>query len=162
MNRIFPMNAWLKGGLKIAVMAVLLLPAFAALPKPAHAMCASPTEAGNWVNVDPNARGITQIQLQFVCQDQVLNGQLYPPGPPWYVHVFGACYPTDCDWGTVGAQKLDAGWIYAFYDPGFAKNYVYAKTWPQYPGYLYVWAWTTFTDGSGRADYADSGWFQRQ
>lgn len=57
-----------------------------------------------------------------MCQDQIDNGQPYPPGPPWYMRIFGKCHPTDCDWGQVGAQRLSTGHIYATYDQGFARE----------------------------------------
>jgi hypothetical protein len=129
--------------------------------KPAHALCATPPEQGNWVNANPNTNSQTRIQLRFVCQDQILNGQPYPPGPPWYVRVFGKCHPTDCDWGEVGAQKLNSGQIYAYYNQGFAKRHVYAKMSQSYPGQLWVYTWTDFTDPN-RADYETQNWFKRQ
>lgn len=127
----------------------------------ASALCATPTEQGNWVNTDPNTRSLARIQLRFVCQDQILNGQPYPPGPPWYVHVYGKCHPTDCDWGEVGAKKLSTGQIYAVYDQGFAKRYVYAKMSQYRPGQLWVYTRTDFTDPN-RPDYEAQNWFTRQ
>ena len=84
----------------------------------AHAQCIEQPEQGKWTNTDPNTRSLTRIDLRFTCQDQVHNGQPYPPGPPWHVHVFGKCHPTDCDWGEVGAQRLTAGHTFAVYDQG--------------------------------------------
>src|SRR3712207_1722848 len=130
-------------------------------PQPAQALCSTPQEQGNWVNANPNTNSLTRIQLRFVCQDQVLNGQPYPPGPPWYVHVFGKCHPTDCDWGEVGATKLSSGHIYAVYDQGFAKRYVYAKMSQYRPGQLWVHTRTDFVDPN-RPDYEMQNWFERQ
>ena len=127
----------------------------------ARASCVAQPEDGRWVNTDPATRSITRIHLRFVCQDQVLNGQLYPPGPPWYVHLWGKCHPTDCDWGEVGAQRIPAGHIYAFYDQGFAKRYVYAKMSAYRPGQLWLYIWTDFTDPA-RPDYASNNWFRRE
>jgi len=127
----------------------------------ADALCVQPPEEGNWVNTDPNTRGITRIQLRFVCQDQILNGEPYPPGPPWYVHLYGKCHPTDCDWGEVGAHRIGTDQIYAFYNQGFAKRYVYAKMSQYRPGQLWVWIWTDFTDPN-RPDYGMHNWFSRQ
>lgn len=125
------------------------------------ALCLQPQEEGNWQNTDSNTRSLTQMRLRFVCQDQILNGEPYPPGPPWYVHVFGKCHPTDCDWGEVGAQELGTGHMYAFYDQGFAKRYVYAKMSQYRPGQLWVYTWTDFTDPN-RPDYGIHNWFTRQ
>jgi len=126
----------------------------------ANALCLLPQEEGKWVNTDSNTRSLTRIELRFVCQDQVLNGQPYPPGPPWYVHVWGKCVPTDCDWGEVGAQQLGSGHIFAFYDQGFAKRFVFARMSQFRPGQLWVWTWTDFTS-AGRADYGVHNWFRR-
>ncbi len=150
-------------GMLLARLLVLILVfgALALFQRPAYALCIQPPEEGNWRNADSNTRSLTRIQLRFVCQDQILNGQLYPPGPPWYVHIFGKCHPTDCDWGEVGAQQLTTDHIYAVYDQGFAKRYVYAKMSQYRPGQLWVYTWTDFTDPN-RPDYAVHNWFVRQ
>lgn len=126
----------------------------------ARAQCILPPEQGNWHNADPNTNSLTRIQLRFVCQDQILNGEPYPPGPPWYVHLWGKCHPSDCDWGEVGARRLDSGHIFAFYDQGFAKRYVWAKMSMYHPGQLWVYTWTDFVDPS-RADYGVHNWYIR-
>jgi hypothetical protein len=136
----------------------MLLIFLAAAQSSAYALCVQPEEEGSWRNADPNTNSITRIQLRFVCQDQILNGQLYPPGPPWYVSLFGKCHPTDCVWGEVGAQRLNSGHIYAYYNQGFAKRYVYAKMSAYRPGQLWVYIWTDFTDPA-RADYGVHNWF---
>ena len=127
---------------------------------PAGALCITQPEDGNWTNTDPNTRSLTRVQLRFVCQDQILNGEPYPPGPPWHTHVFGKCSPTDCDWGEVGAQKLSSGHVYAFYDQGFAKRHVWAKMSQFRPGQLWVYTYTDFTDPN-RPDYDVHNWFRR-
>ena len=130
-------------------------------PQLVEALCIQPEEEGSWVNTDPDTRSLTRIQLRFVCQDQILNGEPYPPGPPWYVHVYGKCHPSDCDWGEVGASRLGGGHIYAFYNQGFARRYVYAKMSAYRPGQLWVYTWTDFTD-PGRADYGVHNWFRKE
>ncbi len=132
-----------------------------AVPEPAQASCIQPQEEGSWRNADPNTRSLSRIKLRFVCQDVILNGEPYPPGPPWYVHVRGKCSPTDCDWGEVGARQLGSGHIYAFYDFGFAKYYVFSRMSAFRPGQLWVWTWTNFTD-PGRADFGTHDWFVRE
>ena len=126
----------------------------------ALALCATQEEEGSWVNTDPNTRSLTRIQLRFVCQDQILNGQPYPPGPPWYVHVFGKCHPTDCDWTEVGASRLGTGHVYAVYRQGYATRYVYARMSAYRPGQLWVYTWTDFTNPA-RPDYGVHNWFHR-
>jgi hypothetical protein len=134
--------------------------ALAFVSNEARSQCVTPQQQGNWANADPQTNSITRIQVRFVCQDQVLNGQPYPPGPPFYFHLFGKCHPTDCDWGEVGANPISSGQIYGFYDQGFAKRFVYIKMSQNRPGQLWVYVWTDFTDPS-RPDYATNNWFVR-
>ena len=138
-----------------------LAAATAATPQHAAALCATPQEAGSWANADPYTRSVTRSDLRSVCQDQSLTGQPYPPGPPWYVHLWGQCSPSDCDWGEVGATRLSSGHIYAYYDQGFARRYVYAKLSAHRPGQLWVYTRTDFVDPS-RADYESHNWFVRR
>ena len=94
---------------------------------PAKAQCIAQQEVGSWVNADPNTRSLTRADLRFTCQDQVLNGEPYPPGPPWHMHLWGKCSPTDCDWSEIGADSVTIGsrtyvqqngvWIDTAYDP---------------------------------------------
>lgn len=84
---------------RVAVVFVLLL-VWCGLSAPqAQALCLTQPEDGTWRNSDPNTLSLTQAVLQFICQDQILNGEPHPPGPPWRVHLWGDCLPTDCDWG---------------------------------------------------------------
>ncbi len=130
----------------------------------AHALCIQPAEEGNWVNADPNTRSLTRAVLSFTCQDQVLNGQLYPPGPPWHIHLWGACSPNDCDWEEVGAENDTSGertYVHAVYYQGFATRYVYADMSLYRDGQLWIWMWTDFTD-PGRPDYESQNWYIKQ
>jgi hypothetical protein len=146
-------------GIRALALAILAVSGWFNMPS-AHAQCIEQPEQGKWTNTDPNTRSLTRIDLRFTCQDQVHNGQPYPPGPPWHVHVFGKCHPTDCDWGEVGAQRLTAGHIFAVYDQGFARRYVYARMSQFRPGQLWVWTWTDFTDPN-RPDYGVHNWFRK-
>lgn len=130
----------------------------------AIALCAAQPEDGNWVNSDQNTRSLTQAELRFTCQDQILNGQLHPPGPPWHIHLRGACSPTDCDWGEVGAESVTVGdrtYIYAVYHQGFATRYVYVDMSLYRAGQMWIWMWTNFTDPN-RPDYESQNWFIKQ
>jgi len=113
------------------------------------------------VNTDPNTRSLTRVNLRFVCQDQILNGALYPPGPAWYVEVFGACLPKDCEWGEVGAWRTESDHVYATFEQGFARRYVYARMSQYQPGRLWVYIYTDFTDPT-RPDYDIHNWFDPQ
>lgn len=150
----------IKKAFNITLIMVVLLLVTGLSIKIVNALCAEQPEDGAWVNIDPNTRSITRINLRFICQDQIRNGELYPPGPPWYVHLWGKCHPADCDWGEVGATRTGSGWIYAYYNQGFARRYVYARMSTVRPGLLYLYIWTNFTD-PGRADYAIRAYFRR-
>ena len=131
---------------------------------PAKAQCIAQQEVGSWVNADPNTRSLTRADLRFTCQDQVLNGEPYPPGPPWHMHLWGKCSPTDCDWSEIGAESVTIGsrtYVHAIYHQGFATRYVYADMSLYRPGQLWIWMWTDFAD-SGRADYESQNWFIRR
>lgn len=144
----------------LLVFGVLLL-ATIAFQQQAHALCLAQPEDGKWINADSQTQSLTRIELRYICQDQILNGQLYPPGPPWYVHVWGKCSPQDCDWDEVGAARLSTGHVFAIYDQGFARRYVYARMSQYRPGQLWVWTYTDFTDPN-RPDYAVHNWFVRE
>ena len=91
----------------------------------AHAACLEPREVGQWTNVVPDTRSVVSIDLRFICQDHIRNGAPYPPGPEWYVHAVGRCEPVDCDWHEVGAQRLATTHLYAVFEQGTARRYVY-------------------------------------
>ena len=125
---------------------------------PAHALCVSPEAEGEWVS-HPTRGIIAELDVGFLCQDQILNGQPYPPGDPHTLHAFGDCLPTSCDWGE-RAAAYDGTWHTATYDFGWATKTVWAKMSAYYAGELYVWIYTDFRDG--RVDYSDSGYMIRR
>ncbi len=132
-------------------------------PQKLFSQCVAPFEEGNWKNIDTATGGITRIDVTFTCQDQVLNGQPYPPGAPFHLHLYGKCSPSDCDWGIADGNPVTIGttaWIRAYYDQGFAKRYVYIKPSVLYPGDLYMWMYTDFVD-PGRPDYVLTNWFHK-
>lgn len=137
---------------------------FFVIAAPAQASCSQPEEDGKWVNTDSSTRSLTRAELRFTCQDQVLNGVLYPPGPPWHVRLWGKCHPSDCDWQEVGADRVTIGnrtFVRAIYRQGFATRYVYADMSSFRRGQLWIWMWTDFADPN-RADYESQNWFRRQ
>lgn len=125
----------------------------------AHASCAQPQEEGSWVNVDNNTRSITRANIRFQCQDQILNGQPYPPGEPFYIKLFGSCHPNDCEWQEVGADYANNGWKAGHIDQGFAKRDIWFKTYPN--GRLRVFIRTNFIDPN-RRDYTSDDWFVKR
>jgi hypothetical protein len=130
------------------------------LPLKAHAACLEPREVGQWTNIAHTTRAVVSLDLRFVCQDRVLNGAPYPPGPTWYVHAVARCEPVDCDWHEVGAQRLATAYILAVFDQGAARRYVYVRMSQSRPDLLWAWVYTDFKDPT-RANYAVSDWFRR-
>ncbi len=137
----------------------------------AHAsMCIVPAEEGSWENYDSRTRGITELQFRMECRDAsqtTCSGGICRRTSAvkahYFIHLFGSCSPTDCDWGEVEGERLSGsmdGWYRFSYNQGFAKRYVYARTYPQWPGWLRLWIYTDFTD-PGRADYVMDDWFRR-
>jgi hypothetical protein len=146
---------------KLARCAALALGALLTSAVSATALCVTPVEEGRWINIDPDTRGLPRIELTFVCQDQVLNGEPYPPGPPWYIHAWGRCHPQDCDWGEVGAQQLATDHIYGVFEQGFARKHVWAKMSQYLPDHLWVYLYVDFADPA-RPDYDAQYWFRRE
>jgi chitodextrinase len=106
--------------------------------------------AGHWTNVTTTG-GVTKTDIFSSCSGYTQN---------FSVHVWGACHPSDCDWGTVGATKQSDSQLTAFYDPGFAEENV-TLTYDRSSGLLTVTVFTHFTDDSGRADYTSTDTLSR-
>jgi len=126
----------------------------------ARASCLEPQEVGEWINVEPDTRSVVSIDLRFICQDHILNGAPYPPGPEWYVHAVGRCEPVDCDWHEVSAQRLATTHIYAVFEQGAARRYVYLRLSQSQPDLLWAWVYTDFKDPT-RTNYGVYDWFRR-
>lgn len=82
----------------------------------------------------------------------MINGKLYPPGAPWYIHAFGV---------EGAGQRMASGHIYAIFDQDSVKRTVYARRSESRPGQLWVYTWTDFTHPN-RADYGAHDWFKRE
>lgn len=124
-------------------------------------LCITQFEEGQWSNTDSNTSGITKTKVRFICQDQILNGvPCCPPGPNYYIHLYGKCSPSDCDWGEVPARRLESGFIYATYDQGFARRYVYLKESQYRPNTMWMYIYTDFKD-TNRKDYSIQQWFKK-
>jgi hypothetical protein len=130
------------------------LAAMAVMGATALAAPASADEAfffGHWVNVDPATGNITHVNMG--------------PEGGWDVKVraFGACHPTDCDWGAV-AGHFEAGFggekIKAEFNSGFSITKLTLHAGPG--DHLTYEAHTKFTDGSGRPPYEASGELRRE
>ena len=103
--------------------------------------------------------------VDFVCNDVRLcdtSGHCTGGDSSYYMHPFGSCSPTDCDWGRLKATDMGGGWIESTYNFGFASVYVWLKTYNYYGlTYLRVWTYTDFTAADGRTDYTTDEWMLR-
>ena len=120
-------------------------------------------EYGDWVNADPASRSIVRAELRDCQPVTRCTGDIcsivHDAG--WTVRLFGSCSPTACDWGwSAGQFRLSSGQIYAYYDQGFARRYVWAAMSLYRPGQLWIAVRTDFVD-PGRADYESQNWFVR-
>ncbi len=123
-------------------------------------LCAQPFELGFWNNINQNTNSITKAEVDWFCQDVVLNGvPCCPTGPNWHIRLWGACSPVDCDWGRLPAQTLASGYKFAYKDSGFARRYIYFKKSGYLTNALYVRIHTDFYDPA-RADYVSHDWFR--
>lgn len=107
-----------------------------------------------------DTKSVVSLDLRFICQDRILNGAPYPPGPDWYVHAVGRCDPVDCDWHEVGARRLSSTHIFAVFDQGNARRYVYLRLSQSQPDLLWAWIYTDFKDPT-RSSYWVYDWFRR-
>ena len=104
---------------------------------------------GDWRNIDPKTRGYVEI---------IIEGK--------NVHPYGSCHPTACDVGMITAQSFgsnvdssDISRLVAKKDQGFSQIEITLSL--ETDGRLRADKFTHFTDGSGRADYSDVGYFYR-
>ena len=101
------------------------------------------TLVGAWVNFDLTSKGVVEVAI--AQQEADLT-----------VRTFGACSPSPCDWGTVGAEAFagvgdrDAVGFKAHYDFGSVDTLLVAYLNLRL---LVVDSYTTFRDGSGRSRY---------
>jgi hypothetical protein len=161
---------WLMTGLMATVFATggLTLPATTHV---AYALCVAPEQPfeGAWTNVDARTRGIRRVQIDFQCNDvrACPAGEPCPPLSPsgFYIRPFGACSPTDCDWGSQFARySAVRRTISAQFNPGFSIKTVEASILRggRRDGQLMLVHRTRFTDVSGRRDYSMTEYFTRR
>jgi hypothetical protein len=91
---------------------------------------------GMWQNVDLQTRGLPQISIRT-------------QGGTVYVHSWGSCVPTYCDWGEVAATST-SGVLQAVYNLSIEVD---TQTLTLSNGQLQSAVHEHFIDGSGRADF---------
>ncbi|WP_171984639.1 hypothetical protein [Hydrogenophaga sp. A37] len=91
---------------------------------------------GPWENADPATRGMTRL----------LIGQRVDGG--WFMHGFGKCHPSDCDWGETTAM-LSGDALIGVYPFGFKVTTITARRSGQT---LLVDVLDDYTDADGRKD----------
>ncbi len=99
---------------------------------------------GDWYNLDSFTRGCTKLSISGV-------------GTTWLINGWGACSPTDCDWGGTifypmtdfASPPLERG--FAIWEFGFKTSYLSVML---VGNQLMADAYNIFHDGSGR-DYHD-------
>jgi hypothetical protein len=113
---------------------------------------------GDWKNVNPSTRDIVRIMITDT-------------GGGIEVHVWGACSPTPCDWGTRQAipyapnvsepLPADAQYLEADFPQSFAQVKVIIGPAAGPGGELRAISLTRFTDNSGRSNDVNTDMFKK-
>ncbi len=134
-----------------------------AFPGQSFALCAAQDMAGDWVNKDSQTRGITKLNINFACNDTVLNG--VPSNDPDTVQAWGSCSPTDCKWEPNilinrfwDGRKTQYTYAEVVYKKSFAT--VTLKLYLLDENHLQVISLTDFKD-SGKPDYSAIEYFRK-
>jgi hypothetical protein len=90
--------------------------------------------AGSWINENSGTGGVTRVVIRS-------------DGAQSFVHAWGACHPSDCDWGEVQCAADGTG-CKAIWDHGFATTAMQIV--PLEGGRLQVNYEFDFNDNSGR------------
>jgi hypothetical protein len=111
--------------------------------------------SGTWKNVDEGTRGLTRLGIRVV--DKAV-----------FVHAWGKCHPTDCDWGEVPAVPYARDIsstpseatlaLAATFKTNFEESVLTIR--PESSS-LRVETVTRFTDNSGRNSYTATDTFHR-
>jgi len=134
--------------LKLAI-SILLLVVIAAFTGCGGTTLGGSDFCGFWVNEDTDTQGITKVDIQKI-------------GDIIYVHMWGKCHPTDCDWGIETTNNSDAtdGILNLTWEFDFAietQELILLSD-----GRLKVIAFCHFTDNSGRPDYESIEFFIKE
>ena len=102
---------------------------------------------GEWIE-DASTGGITKVVIRIEGEDI-------------FVHMWGSCSPTDCDWGEVSTPVSDVadGFLSIEWTPSFCEM-TQILTCPT-PNRLKVESHTHYIDDSGRPDRDDTYYFHK-
>ncbi|MEZ5388080.1 MAG: hypothetical protein R3F13_21445 [Prosthecobacter sp.] len=96
---------------------------------------------GEWVNKDPDTRGITRVSLKMTDTGAMAQ-------------MWGKCHPSDCDWGqavaTPNPADADGPSVKVIWEHGFKAVIQTLRI--DNDGQLHVSSLTHYTDKSGRRD----------
>lgn len=129
---------------------------------PAAALCAESDLEGDWHNINSDTDSMTRVVIETceserVCEDGVCTIR---HDAATYMTPYGACSPSDCNWGREKAEHKSDGWIKTTHDFGFKTSHVWAKTYDYYGRtYLRLWVYNDFSSADGRSDYTTDEWF---
>ncbi len=93
---------------------------------------------GVWVNEDEETRSMTKCEIRYE-EDR------------FYIHLWGACHPEDCDWGETATDELDekTQQLTVNWDQGFVER---TQTLVIKNGKLVLTTNNHYKDDSGRPD----------
>jgi len=96
---------------------------------------------GVWVNQDEETRSITKCEIRYE-EDR------------FYIHLWGACHPQDCDWGENATDELDGETqeLTLNWDQGFVER---TQTLVIKDGKLVLTTNSHYKDDSGRPDSSE-------
>jgi hypothetical protein len=111
--------------------------------------------SGTWKNTDANTRGLTTLSVRTA-------------GDSVWVRAWGACHPTDCDWGEVSGTAYAPGVsddparnaqkVTAVFETSFSNTQLTLS--PANEDEIEADTQTRFTDNSGRSSYSASYTFR--
>lgn len=103
--------------------------------------------AATWTNLDPNTFDITKAAIRFDAS-QI------------YVHLWGKCSPTDCDWGeaSVPVASASTGTLPVKFVFSFAEE---TQQVTLVGDQLKITGTTHYTDNSGRTDFSSTDLFNK-
>lgn len=130
-----------------------------ATASPASACLTTGEGAGTWHNIDVDTRALTRVVIAHCVPRTTCNGDICSRTYGTTTNPFGACSPTDCDWGAEFATSGGDGWNVSVHDFGFKTSRVWVRNYDFHGRtYLRVYTWNDFASSS-RTDYSTDDWF---